>query len=120
MIKAIEEELLSWGFNRQSIWEGENIIDIPFLIQKIEDGFYKTKKFKYNIEAYNLSKDSFDCDNLFEFLVHYKLVENADLSFPIIINNMGQVIDWRHRICKAILLWKKEIDAIQILDSTVI
>lgn len=120
MLKNIELDLLRWGYNRQTVSNENEEIDIPSLIQKIKDWFYETKKFKYNIEAFNLATDNFKCDNLFEFLVHYKLTENAELKYPIIINNQWQVIDWRHRICKAILKWKKEIDAIQILDSTII
>lgn len=120
MLKTIELDILRWGYNRQTVWNWDNVVEIPNLIQKIKDWFYETKEFKYNIEAFNLATDSFKCDNLFDFLVHYKLTENADLKYPIIINKQWQIIDWRHRICKAILQWKKEINAIQILDCLVI
>lgn len=122
MLEPIEIDLKRWGYNRQTVWVTEDSegITIPQLIQKIEDWYYQTKKLKYNIEAFNLRTDSFDCNNLFEFLVHLKMTENSNLKYPIIINNQWQVIDWRHRICKAILQGKKELDAIQILDDTVI
>jgi len=120
MLEAIKEDLKRWGHNRQSVWNWDESIDIPTLLQKIEDWYYKTKEIKYNIEAFNLGTDNFECSDLFEFLVHHELVKNANLKYPIIINNKWQVIDWRHRICKAILEWKKEIKAIQIMDSPVI
>lgn len=120
MLETIELELLRWWHNRQKIKDEENEINISSLLQRIKDWVYKTKKLKYNIECFNLETDSFDCLDLFDFLLHYKLVENAELKYPIIINNKWQVIDWRHRICKAILQWKKEIEAIQILDNSVI
>lgn len=120
MIELIEKDLLRWGYNRQSVWEWDDNIDILSLLQKIEDWYYETKKIKFNIEVYNLATDGFECNNLFDILLHYKLIENADLKYPIIINNHWQVIDWRHRICKAILKWKKEIDAIQIMCDKVI
>lgn len=122
MIEAIKIDTLRRGHNRQSIGVSEESewITISSLIQRIEDWYYQIKKLKYNIEVFNLRSDSFSCDSLFEFLVHCKKIEDANLKYPIIINNEWQVIDGRHRICKAILQGDKEIDAIQILDSTII
>ena len=95
-------------------------IAIATLINRIEQWYYQTRKIDLSIDIYNLKTDGFKCDNLFEFLTHYELVKNSDLNYPVIINNEWQVIDGRHRICKAILKWDKKIKAIQILDSTVI
>lgn len=118
MIKIIEDDLLKWWHNRQAVWEDK--VDIAWLIQRVEDWYYKTRKVKYNIEVFNLATDNFECNDLFQFLVHYKLVENSDLQYPIIINKKWQVVDWRHRICKAILLWHKTIEAVQIMDDNII
>ena len=46
-------------------------------------------------------------------LEHVKLIEAADLSFPIILSSSGAVMDGRHRVAKAALLGHTEITAIQ-------
>ena len=120
MLEAITINEKRWDWKAQSVWEWENITQIASLINRVESGYYKTKKLKLDLDIVNLEAYTFSCPNIFEFMTHYKLVENASLDYPIIINNLWQIIDWRHRICKAILLGKKKIKAIQILDSTVI
>lgn len=118
MLEAINNNVKNWDWKSQTVWEEK--FSIPNLINKIEQGYHKTRKLKLNLDIYNLKVDSFECNNLFNFLTHYKLVEKANLKYPVIINSEGQVIDWRHRICKAILKGIKEIDAIQIIDSPII
>lgn len=118
MIDAINNNIKNWDWKSQVVWEEK--FSIPNLINKIEQGYYKTKIVKLNLEVYNLRVDNFKCETLFEFLTHYKLVDKANLKYPVIINQEGQVVDGRHRVCKAILKWMKEINAIQILDSTII
>jgi len=46
-------------------------------------------------------------------LEHVKLIEAADLSFPIILSSSGAVMDGRHRVAKAALLGQTEIAAVQ-------
>ena len=46
-------------------------------------------------------------------LEHVKLIEAADLSFPIILSSSGAVMDGRHRVAKAALLGHTEIAAVQ-------
>ncbi len=46
-------------------------------------------------------------------LEHIKLIEEADLSFPIILSSSGAVMDGRHRVAKATLLGRAEIEAVQ-------
>ena len=48
-----------------------------------------------------------------DMLEHMKLVNEADLSFPIILSASGAVMDGRHRILKAALLGRSDIDALQ-------
>lgn len=120
MLKSIEINMGRWDWKTQLIWEWENQMNVSSLISKVERGYYKTRKVKININVYDLSNSSFHCPDLLEFLTHYKLVENANLDYPVIVNNQWIVIDGRHRICKAILLWKKSIKWIQIMDSSVI
>ncbi len=50
-------------------------------------------------------------DTFRSFVEHIKLVNDADLSYPIILNQDGAIIDGMHRLAKAILLGKKTIKA---------
>ncbi|HEX4824185.1 MAG TPA: hypothetical protein VFV19_07710 [Candidatus Polarisedimenticolaceae bacterium] len=44
---------------------------------------------------------------------HVRLIDEADLSFPIILAATGEVMDGRHRVAKALLLNRTEIEAVQ-------
>lgn len=116
MLDVLNIELKKWDYKAQKIWD----VNISTLINDLENNYYQTKEVEINIEVFDLHNYSFECDNLFSFLTHYKLVENADLNFPIILNREWHIIDWRHRLCKAILEWRKIIKGIMILDSKVI
>ena len=48
-----------------------------------------------------------------ELIGHIRLIEAADLSFPIILAADGEVMDGRHRIAKAALLGRSTIEAVQ-------
>jgi len=50
------------------------------------------------------------CGNsLRDFVAHMKLVNDADLNFPIILSQDGEVIDGKHRLAKALLTEQKTI-----------
>ena len=44
---------------------------------------------------------------------HIKLIDETDLSFPIILSSTGAVMDGRHRVAKALLQGQAEIEAVQ-------
>lgn len=46
-------------------------------------------------------------------LEHLQLVQDADLSFPIILDQAGRVMDGMHRVCKAAMLGLETIPAVQ-------
>jgi hypothetical protein len=46
-------------------------------------------------------------------LEHMKLIDEADLSFPIILSSSGTVMDGMHRIAKAVRLGRQGIEAVQ-------
>lgn len=48
-----------------------------------------------------------------ELLGHIKLINDADLSFPIILSASGDVMDGRHRVMKAALEGNDVIEAVQ-------
>ena len=44
---------------------------------------------------------------------HIRLVETADLRFPIILSSEGRVMDGMHRVVKALLAGQATIDAVR-------
>jgi hypothetical protein len=48
-----------------------------------------------------------------ELLAHIRMIDEADLSFPIILAANGEVMDGRHRIAKAALEGRATINAVQ-------
>ncbi|HMG27778.1 MAG TPA: hypothetical protein VKH36_13305 [Acidimicrobiia bacterium] len=44
---------------------------------------------------------------------HARLIEDVDLSYPIILGSDGRVMDGMHRIAKALLEGRATIDAVQ-------
>ena len=48
-----------------------------------------------------------------ELIMHVRLVEAADLSYPIILAADGSVMDGMHRVVKAVLAGYEEIAAVQ-------
>lgn len=46
--------------------------------------------------------------------LHARLIQECDLSFPIIIDPDGRVMDGMHRVCKALNLGRKMIAAFQL------
>jgi len=48
-----------------------------------------------------------------EMVMHMNAVNNADLKYPIILDEDGEIMDGRHRIMKAMILGKKTIKAVR-------
>jgi hypothetical protein len=46
-----------------------------------------------------------------------RLINNADLKYPIILCKEGKIIDGMHRVCKALLLNNNEILAIYLEED---
>jgi hypothetical protein len=46
-------------------------------------------------------------------LEHIRLIEEADLAFPIILSSNGAVMDGMHRVVKAAWQRREDIDAVQ-------
>ena len=46
-------------------------------------------------------------------VAHMELIEAADLSFPIILSAAGAVMDGMHRVAKAVMEGREEIEAVQ-------
>lgn len=50
-------------------------------------------------------------------VTHLKAVNDADLNFPIILDEDGEVMDGRHRIMKALLIGAETIKAVKFQDN---
>jgi hypothetical protein len=48
---------------------------------------------------------------------HIRLIEEADLSFPIILSASGRVMDGMHRVAKAVLQDRPSIEAVQFIED---
>ncbi len=48
-----------------------------------------------------------------DMVMHMRAVNDADLSYPIILDEDGELMDGRHRIMKAILTGEKTIKAVR-------
>lgn len=57
--------------------------------------------------------DKLDDLTLRGMVMHMNAVNNADLSFPIILDEDGEIMDGRHRIMKALLTGEKTIKAVR-------
>lgn len=54
-----------------------------------------------------------------EVAEHFRRINEADLSFPVILSASGRLMDGGHRICKAWLMGEVEIDAVQFLEDPI-
>lgn len=52
-----------------------------------------------------------------ELVEHVRLIDEADLSYPIILSASGEVMDGRHRIAKAALQGKSAVLAVRFIDD---
>jgi len=59
----------------------------------------------------------YDQMNLRELAGHIEAINKADLSYPIILDENGDVMDGRHRIVKAILVGASSIKAVRFEEN---
>lgn len=52
-------------------------------------------------------------NTLVSFIEHYKDVEKADLSYPIIMSPDNMILDGKHRLAKAIITEQEYIKAVK-------
>lgn len=54
-----------------------------------------------------------------EMVMHFIAVRDADLQYPIILDEDGEVMDGRHRIMKAIIEGRKTIKAVRFDENPI-
>jgi len=69
--------------------------------------------FDFPINLIERAYDPFVCENFQDYVDNYKRVRRANLAYPIIVSSLGEIMDGRHRIIKAMLLGHKTIKAVQ-------
>jgi hypothetical protein len=52
-----------------------------------------------------------------EIAGHARLMLDCDLAFPVILSSDGRVMDGMHRVCKALLEGRTEIEAVRFLHD---
>jgi len=74
-----------------------------------------TKDFEVmNIPLKHLNMcDKYENIYMREMVGHCEAINNADLKYPIILDEDGAIMDGRHRLMKAMLLNKKTIKAVR-------
>lgn len=103
-----------WCFSDdQSITLGERVYNVHAAILMAE----KIPAKKLALDDFNIEYKAPCADNFRDFVAHIKLVNDADLSYPILLNENGALIDGKHRLAKAILEGKKTISAKRFLKD---
>jgi hypothetical protein len=59
---------------------------------------------------YEHEGDTPTCRSLLD---HMRLIDEVDLSYPIILDRDGRVMDGMHRVCRAVRDGKKEVPAVR-------
>jgi hypothetical protein len=62
------------------------------------------------LDALNLAQTVYTC-TMRQMVTEYHAIKNADLTYPILLSEDGEIFDGRHRIMKALSLGHSHIDA---------
>ena len=105
-VKVEDTHLSEENYIRKGkLWKTSQLID--FCEEK------KYQPFKAPLACFDLSFMPFTVTNLKEFIMQCKRAQDVDLSYPIIIDDYGIVANGYHRIVKAILEGRTEIDCVR-------
>lgn len=103
-------------YPKQGIAENRYLVDGKIWSASTLVSWCKEKNypvFKLPLAAINIAQMPWDINSLDDFLWHCKRMNDAD-NYPILLDDFGRVCDGFHRVCKAIINNKTEIDAIRI------
>ena len=76
-----------------------------------------------NLDIMNIPLEHLNVYNKYEDLrlrdmvMHFRAVNSAELKYPIILDEDGEIMDGRHRIMKALLENKKTIKAVRFKNN---
>ncbi len=96
-----DQGLLAWDVDRLVELAADlTPVDVPLsAIRELDEPFW-----------YGLDGDKATCRSV---ALHAKLMDETDLSYPIILSRDGGVMDGMHRVCKALTRGKETISAVQ-------
>lgn len=97
----------------QTFWDGQKRFKVARLFKLAES----LKPFNIPLKHFNIHNLNPEIDSTMDFVNHMKQTLDADLSFPIILDEEGYVMDGRHRVMKALLKNKKSILAVRFLKT---
>lgn len=97
-------------------WDIDNQI---CLLGKNEYSVARLKELSKNFPVFDAPLDCLNIYNTYqnislrEMVMHIQAVLDCDLSYPIILDEDGEIMDGRHRIMKALLDGKKTVKAVR-------
>lgn len=106
---------LLWEFN-----PSDNRVTLDGKTWKATTLFAKIKDlpvFDVPVAAIDLHWNVWNIKDIATFIRHVVSVNKADLSYPIIFDEDGQLMDGYHRVCKAILENRKTIKAVRFKEN---
>ena len=90
-------------------WEVERLIDLSKDLRRTR---VRLSSIREMDEVYWFD-DETELPTCRKVLLHMRLINEADLSDPIILGADGRVMDGMHRVAKALLQGREEIEAVQ-------
>ena len=96
-----DESVCSWGGR---VWR----------IRDLRAAVAGQPTFMFPLSLIPLTEHKFECPDILEFARHMLHVQEADLDYPVIMDEKGWIMDGRHRIVKALLNGWTEIPCVQL------
>jgi hypothetical protein len=113
-MKPVKVDKWCKTFGEQNFRDGKKLWSVARLIDLSKD----LEQFEIPMAGLNLCQlFPKNISTAREFIAHVKQILDADLSYPIILDDEGFVMDGRHRVLKALLEEKEAILAVR-FDET--
>jgi hypothetical protein len=93
-------------FDQQECHLGSSVWSVPRLVQLSAN----LPTITIPLNGMDLSPTRYDC-NMREMITHFRQVVDADMAYPIILDEDGEIMDGRHRIMHALYNGHTEIKA---------
>lgn len=85
--------------------------DIRYSVKSLIEASKDIKPFDLDIRGVDISAEPWGRVNIKDFAQHMLRINDADLSYPIILDDTGFICDGWHRLVKAIVKGDKTIKA---------
>ena len=98
--------------NNHRYYRGSDYWEVYKLIEHVKEEDLPI--FDIPLAGIDLNCTPFNVNNLDDMAWHMKRVQNSDLKYPIILDDLGQICDGNHRVVKALVNGDKTIKAVRI------